>query len=93
MRGDDVHSVAEAAALVGSFLGRSLIMLVSRLANTGGEEDEQVSLPKAAKMLGVAESTLRAAIRRGELDAVRCGPKLLFFKLSDIHEYKNRKVL
>ena len=89
---DDVDSVAEAAALVGSFLGRSLITLVSRLTNVGGEEESKfVSLPRAAKLLDVAESTLRGAITRGELHAVRRGPKLLFLDVAEIEKYRGRK--
>lgn len=90
---DDVDSVAEAAAIVGSFLGRSLIKMVSRLTNEGGETDKQIPLPRAAKMLDVAESTLRAAIARGELSATRRGPKLLFFDVAEIERYRERKTL
>mgnify|MGYP000945633959 CR=1 FL=1 len=90
---DDVDSVAEAAALVGSFLGRSLITLVSRLTNSGGDQDQSVSLPKAAKSLGVSESALRAAIARGDLTATRRGKKLLFFDVAELEKYRERKAL
>lgn len=87
----DLESVVEAASLVGSFLGRSLVTLVWRLTGEGGETDEYLSLPRAAKVLDVAESTLREAIRQGRLPAQRKGQKLLFIRKSDIKAYAERK--
>lgn len=87
----ELSSVVEAAALVGSYLGRSLVILVSRLTGEGGETDEYLSLPRAAKLLDVAESTLRTAVLRGDLQATRRGQKLLFLKKSDVRRFAERK--
>lgn len=90
---EDLDHFLEVAGEFGSLATKTIAKILHRLAWGETERDEHISLPAAAKLLGLAESTLRAAINRGELNAIRRGPKLLFFNRNDIRRYGERKGL
>ncbi len=89
---EDLDRVLEIAGELGAFFARAVAKIVHRAAwGDPDPQDRQVPLPRAAKLLGCAESTLRAAIARGDIKATRKGAKLLFFDRDEIERYRTRK--
>jgi excisionase family DNA binding protein len=52
--------------------------------------DELISIKQAAAMLGVHDDTVRRAIKRGDIDGRRIGPRLVRITLASVVAYSER---
>lgn len=59
-------------------------------ANTSADQPVPLTVPKVARMLGLAESTVRRAIRNDGLKSIRFGRQLLI-RPADLEAYMSGK--
>lgn len=62
-----------------------------RLVSTITEQDKILTIQKAAALLGITPKTLSRTLSRGELKYYKPeGGKMVYLKISDIHEWLER---
>jgi excisionase family DNA binding protein len=92
---EDLDRVLECASVIGSFLGRCLVRFLFRLAGggvaPGAKCEELVSVPRAAKLLGIGTTTLREHMKRGEIKAIRVNRQWRIDR-QELKDFKQRKV-
>jgi len=63
--------------------------MTSIRVNRYGREDDLMTVTEAAALLGMRAGSVRAAIRRGRLPAMRLGERLLVLDRDDVEAYRH----